>query len=149
MQKYDSKLPENRIKVIDMFKELTLRFNDIRDSLCEPYGLSSLQAVIILDIYRNPEETRVTDICKRLNKATNTISPLINRLIEKDFLEKVKNKSDNRVYNVKLTPKTLEIANEIYLDVSDYTYPMFDSLTDEEFNNIFVALSKLIEVIKA
>ena len=145
---YDSKNSKNREAVIDMLKELTSRFSNIRDNLCEPYGLSSLQAVIIMDIYHNPENTRVTDICKRLKKSTNTISPLINRLIEKDFLVKIQNKADNRVYDVKLTKKTEEIASEINLDVSDYTYPMFDSLTDQEFDNIYTSLLKLLEVTK-
>ena len=148
MALYDSKNSKNRIEVIDMLKELTSRFSNIRDNLCEPYGLSSLQAVIIMDIYHNPNETRVTDICKRLKKSTNTISPLINRLIEKDFLIKVQDKNDNRVFNVKLTDKTSNIANEIAIDVSDYTYPMFDLLTDEEFDNIYVSLLKLLEVTK-
>ena len=148
MSLYDAKNPENRKEVIDMLKELTSRFSNIRDNLCEPYGLSSLQAVIIMDIYHNPNESRVTDICKRLKKSTNTISPLINRLIDKQFLTKVQNKSDNRVFDVKLTDKTLEIAEEINVDVSDYTYPMFDSLTDVEFDNIYQSLLKLLEVTK-
>ena len=148
MALYDSKNSKNREAIIDMLKELTSRFSNIRDNLCEPYGLSSLQAVIIMDIYHNPDETRVTDICKRLKKSTNTISPLINRLIDKEFLVKIQDKTDNRVFNVKLTDKTLKIANEINVDVSDYTYPMFDSLSDSEFDNIYVSLLKLLEVTK-
>jgi DNA-binding MarR family transcriptional regulator len=69
-------------------------------------------------------------------------------LIDKQFLTKVQNKSDNRVFDVKLTAKTLEIAEEINVDVSDYTYPMFDSLTDVEFDNIYQSLLKLLEVTK-
>lgn len=148
MSLYDSKNPENREAIIDMLKELTTRFSNFRDNLCEPYGLSSLQAVIIMDIYHNPDKTRVTDICKRLKKSTNTISPLINRLIDKDFLIKIQDKNDNRVYNVKLTDKTLKMASEINVDVSDYTYPMFDSLSDEDFDNIYASLLRLLEVTK-
>ncbi len=148
MALYDSKSQDNRKAIIDMLKELTTRFSSIRDNLCEPYGLSSLQAIIIMDIYHNPKETRVTDICKRLKKSTNTISPLINRLIEKDFLVKIQDKNDNRVFNIKLTDKTLEIASEINIDVFDYTYPMFASLKDDEFVNIYISLSKLLEVTK-
>lgn len=146
--KYDLNNLENRAKVIDMCKELTSRFGNIRDNLCEPYGLSSLQAVIILDIYHNQDNSRVTDICKRLNKSTNTISPLINRLIEKGFLLKEQDKEDSRVFNIKLTDKTLEIANEISVDIFDYTYPMFDSLSQDEFDNIYTSLLKLLEVSK-
>ena len=74
---------EKRKEIIEMIKALSNYFNNVRDALCAPYGLSSIQAVIVLDIYHHPDETKVTDICKRLHKSTNTISPLINRLVEK------------------------------------------------------------------
>ena len=66
---------EKKKKIIDLIKDVSNFYNSIRDDLCEPYGLSSLQAVILLDIYHHKDKTRVTDICKRLNKKTNTISP--------------------------------------------------------------------------
>ena len=146
MAKYDINDLKNRSKIIDMLKEMANRFNNIRDNLCEPYGLSSLQAVIIMDIYHNAGHTRVTDICKRLNKSTNTISPLINRLIDKGFLYKNQSKVDSRVFEVSLTEETCRIANQINTDVFDYTYPMFDSLTEAQFDGIYDALVKLLEV---
>ncbi|MCR5113156.1 MAG: winged helix DNA-binding protein [Acholeplasmatales bacterium] len=146
MAKYDLNDLKNRSNVIDMLKEMSNRFNNIRDNLCEPYGLSSLQAVIIMDIYHNQGHTRVTDICKRLNKSTNTISPLINRLIDKGFLNKSQSKKDSRVFEVSLTNETAKIANQINTDVFDYTYPMFDSLTNEQFDGIYDALVRLLEV---
>ena len=137
---------ENREKIIEMIKGLSDYFTTIRDELCEPYGLSSIQAVIILDIYHHPGETRVTDICKRLHKSTNTVSPLINRLVSKGYLRKKVSKEDQRVTNIYLTEKTKEMANNILVDVSDYTWPFFESLSEEQFDNIFDALKLLLEV---
>ena len=67
---------ENRQEIINMIRELSNYFNTIRDELCEPYGISSIQAIILLDIYHNQNEVKITDICKRLHKSTNSISPL-------------------------------------------------------------------------
>ena len=139
---------ENRKEVIEMIKDLSNYFTNIRDELCEPYGLSSIQAVIILDIYHHPDERRVTDICKRLHKSTNTISPLINRLVAKGYLKKKVSKDDGRSTNVYLTEKTKEMTNNILVDVSDYTWPFFEGVSDEEFDHIFSALKKLLEVTK-
>lgn len=137
---------ENRKQIIEMIKDLSNYFTNIRDELCEPYGLSSIQAVIILDIYHHPDERRVTDICKRLHKSTNTISPLINRLVAKGYLKKKVSKEDGRSTNVYLTEKTKEMTNNILVDVSDYTWPFFEGVSDEEFDHIFSALKKLLEV---
>ena len=139
---------ENRREIISMIKELANYFNNIRDELCEPYGISSIQAIIILDIYYHPEERKITDICKRLYKSTNSISPLINRLVEKGYLVKEHSKEDKRITYVSLTNKTQEIINSILVDVSDYTWPFFEALSDEQFEKIYDALKLLLEVTK-
>ena len=123
---------ENRKNIIEMIKELSSYFTNIRDALCEPYGLSSIQAVIILDVYHHPKERRVTDICKRLHKSTNTISPLINRLIQKGYLMKKVSKD--------------EMVDNILVDISDYTWPFFESISDNQFDHIYTALKLLLEV---
>ena len=82
---------EKRKEVIEMIKQLSYFFDKSKDRLCAPYGLSSIQSKIIIDVFHN-EGSRITDICKRLNKETNTISPLINRLINHGYLNKVVNK---------------------------------------------------------
>ncbi len=137
---------ENRKNIIEMIKELSSYFTNIRDALCEPYGLSSIQAVIILDVYHHPEERRVTDICKRLHKSTNTISPLINRLIQKGYLMKKVSKDDARSMKVYLTDKTKEMVDNILVDISDYTWPFFESISDNQFDHIYTALKLLLEV---
>ncbi len=139
---------EGRNEIITKIKLLSNRFSNIRDELCEPYGLSSTQAIIILDIYHNPKESKVTDICKRLHKSTNTISPLINRLTEKGYLKKVQSKSDARVTNIVLTEKCKKITDNIFADIDNYAWPMFDSISDEEFEKISSSLDILLRVFK-
>lgn len=137
---------KKRREVIDMIKELAGYFNNVRDALCAPYGLSSIQAVIVLDVYHHPNATKVTDICKRLHKSTNTISPLINRLVAKGFLEKKQGESDARITYISLTEKTKAITKNINIDIYDFTWPMFESITEEEFVKIYEALKILCKV---
>lgn len=135
-----------RNEVVDMIKTLSNYYTNVRDSLCAPYGLSSIQTIIVLDIYHNPTENKVTDICKRLNKSTNTISPLINRLVTKGYLEKKQAIEDARIIYVSLTKKSIDITDKIAQDIRDFTFPMFESLTEEQFEQIYDSLSLLIEV---
>lgn len=142
------KTPENKAILIDLITQLAKYFDNLRDDLCEPYGLTPVQAVIIFTIARHPEECKVTDICKRLRKSTNTISPLIQRLVAKGFLAKEQSGADMRVTNIVLTDKTREILNNITIDIEDYSTPMFDYLSDDEFDAILLNLEKLLEAIK-
>ena len=137
-----------REEIISMLKEVSSKFESLRDSVCAPYGLSSIQAILILDIYHNPKNTKVTDICKRLNKSTNTISPLINRLCEKGFLKKIHDESDYRVCRIFLTEKAKSITDKISIDIKDYTLPVFEQLTEDEILTIKKGLELLNKVVE-
>ncbi len=139
---------EEREKILSMLKEVATKFDSLRDAVCAPYGLSSTQAVLILDVYHNSKHTKVTDICKRLNKSTNTISPLINRLCEKGFLEKEQDETDNRIFYIRLTEKSKAITDKISIDIEDYTLPIFEQLNDSEIETIKKGLELLNRVVE-
>lgn len=134
---------EKRKEVIEMIKHLSYFFDKYKDKLCEPYGLSSIQSKLILDVYHN-EGTRVTDICKRLNKETNTISPLINRLIKHGYLTKIQDDFDKRITLIYLTDKSKQVMADLMKDVEKATLPLFDKLNEEELCNVYKSL-KILE----
>lgn len=138
---------EKRKEVIEMIKQLSYFFDKSKDRLCAPYGLSSIQSKIIIDVFHN-EGSRITDICKRLNKETNTISPLINRLINHGYLNKVVNKKDKRVFYVYLTDKSRDIMQNLTNDVEKTTWPLFDKVSEENLDKIYDSLKILMEVTK-
>lgn len=138
---------EKRKEVIEMIKQLSYYFDKSKDRLCAPYGLSSIQSKIIIDVFHN-EGSRITDICKRLNKETNTISPLINRLINHGYLNKVVNKKDKRVFYVYLTDKSKNIMQNLTNDVEKATWPLFDKVSDENLDKIYDSLKILMDVTK-
>jgi len=131
--------------LIDLLNDVSNRFSYIRDDICVPYGLTSVQSQLIIDIYNNPE-SKITDLCKRMHKSTNVISPLVNRLIEKGYLIKEKSKSDSRVYFVRITDKSKKIVDDIVQDISDYSLPCFDGITEEQVDLVTLYLKKILEV---
>lgn len=138
---------KNREIVISNIKYLSEYFTIIREKLCEPYGLSEIQAIIVLDIYHNPNNNKITDICQRLAKETNTISPLIKRLEKNDFIVKKQDSVDKRISRVYLSERGNSIIKEINQDIHDYTWPMFDKLSNEEFDKLYDALIILKNVL--
>ena len=138
---------EKRKEVIEMIKQLSYFFDKCKDQLCEPYGLSSIQSKVILDVYHN-NGCRVTDICKRLNKETNTISPLITRLVSHGYLTKKVCEDDKRVFYVYLTKKSENIMSSLMTDVEKTTWPLFDKVSNSDLNKIYDSLKLLMEVTK-
>ncbi|MDE7263791.1 MAG: winged helix DNA-binding protein [Anaeroplasmataceae bacterium] len=137
---------EDILETIETLKSISQFISDVRASLCSPYKISPIQAVILLDIYHHPTETKITDICKRLNKTTNTISPLVKRLVERRFLIKRQNKEDNRVFEVFFSEKGEEIMDQINQNVVSFALPIFNELSDEEFQSLSVLLKRLNKV---
>lgn len=137
---------ESYVEVIEILKGISQYINDTRAMLCGPYGLSAIQSILILDIYHHKKQTKITDICRRLNKTTNTISPLINRLIEKGYLVKKQNTKDNRVYEIFLTSKSEKMLEKINESVLEYALPIFEKLSEEEFDRLFSSLKMVQKV---
>lgn len=134
-----------RKEIIENIKELSYYFDKCKDKLCEPYGLSSVQSKVILDVYHN-EGTKITGICQRLNKETNTISPLINRLINHEYLVKENDKNDRRIYYIYLSEKSKNIMESLVKDIETMTWPLFDSISEEQTNMIYESLKILIDI---
>ncbi|MDE6655989.1 MAG: winged helix DNA-binding protein [Anaeroplasmataceae bacterium] len=140
------KKKEDILETIELLKTTSQFIGDVRANLTAPYHLTHTQAVILLDVYHHPKETKITDICKRLNKTTNTISPLVKRLVEKGYLVKQQNARDNRVFEVSFSEKGMEMMKHINEDVLAFSTPLFNELNDEEFNNLYKSLKILNKV---
>lgn len=134
-------------ELLDLIKELGMYTDAIRGRLCEPYNITPVQAIVLNDVYHN-EGTRVTKICERLCKSTNTISPLINRLISFGYLEKIQDKEDKRVVFVYTTPKAKELLVRLLKDVDEYSYPFFDKISVSQFNKYYDSLHTLNQLLK-
>ncbi|MDE6241969.1 MAG: winged helix DNA-binding protein [Anaeroplasmataceae bacterium] len=140
------KKKEDILETIELLKTTSQFIGDARANLTAPYHLTHTQAVILLDVYHHPNETKITDICKRLNKTTNTISPLVKRLVEKGYLVKKQNSFDNRVFEVSFSEKGMIMMKSINEDVLKFSTPLFNELSDEEFSNLYKSLKILNKV---
>ena len=86
--------------------------NEIAIAL-KPVGLSlqQLNALSILDGQPNKTAT-VNVIRERLVDRMPNVSRLLNKLMEKGFIEKERNLTDQRIVYIKLTPKGAEVKQK-------------------------------------
>jgi len=92
--------------------------NKINISL-ENLGLTPVQWSVLKDIYNieelkgDIEELTPLEIGRRLNLDKATLSGVINRLINKEWIEKIKNPKDKRSFYLLLTQKALYNMEEL------------------------------------
>lgn len=117
----------------------------------EKEDLTIAQFAVIKDIEMNSshDENKTSviavDIAERLDMDKPTVSGIVNRLVEKNYVEKLANPEDKRSFILKLTNKSsskiarLEEINQIVLSEA------ISGLTEEEQEAFKKTLSKIID----
>jgi len=124
------------------------RFKNGMDQTLREQGLTMEQYLVLVNIRYNDAPMRITDLANWLERSTNSMSMLVDRMVKTGLLRRVRDKRDRRVVNVFLTSKaeaTIEQASPaawefMQLTMSDLSYE--DKLT---FANLFKMVnSKLL-----
>ena len=78
------------------------------------FGITYPQYLVMLVIWEN-ENVTASEIAVKLNLDNATITPILNKLQDQKLISKTRDKNDERVVNIKVTKKGLEIEEKIAL----------------------------------
>lgn len=78
----------------------------------EPFQLTFPQYLVLLALWEE-DHLLTRDIGKRLELGIGTLNPIINRMIERGWLEKKQSNEDKRAYIISLTEQAKNAENEI------------------------------------
>ena len=78
----------------------------------EPYHLTFPQYLVLLALWEE-DHLLTRDIGKRLELGIGTLNPIINRMIDRGWLEKNQSNEDKRAYIISLTDRAKNAENEI------------------------------------
>jgi len=90
------------------------RFKNGMDKILSEHGLTMEQYLVLVTVKVHDPPIRITDIAWWLERSTNSISMLVDRMVKAGLLRRARDKRDRRVVNVFLTSKgenALEPAN--------------------------------------
>lgn len=80
-------------------------------SWLDPLNLTYPQYLVLLVLWEK-NEVSMSFLCKKLYLNTNTLTPLVNTLIDKELLKKATDKKDKRSVIVNLTSKGKKLKKE-------------------------------------
>jgi DNA-binding MarR family transcriptional regulator len=92
------------------------RFKNGMDRILMEYGLTMEQYLVLVTIKYHDAPIRIVDIARWLERSTNSVSMLVDRMVKAGLLRRVRDRSDRRVVNVFLTSKAenaLKPANPV------------------------------------
>jgi len=117
------------------------RFKICLDQVFAEQGLTSEQYQVLAATKYLDAPVRITDIAQWLERSTNSVSMIVDRMVKAGLLRRVRDRGDRRVVNVFLTTKgekgfgpasvaARKAARQIILSLSDKDKHAFVTLSD-------------------
>jgi len=90
------------------------RFKNGMDQVLAEQGLTMEQYLVLVTIKYSDAPVRITDVARWLERSTNSVTMIVDRMVKAGLLRRVRDRKDRRAVNVSLTSKAekaLEPAN--------------------------------------
>ena len=110
----NSELEDLDVTLWRMVYQTYTRFKNCLDQMLREQGLTMEQYSVLVAIKYHAAPVRITHVAQWLERSTNSVSMIVDRMVKAGLLRRVRDKSDRRVVNVFITSKAenaLEPAN--------------------------------------
>jgi len=125
----------------------TVLFKKFFKTLELPKGMKESHTMTIISINFNTN-CSMSDLSHSLNMEKGSVTTIVDKLVNIDFITSIRSETDRRVYNLNLTPKGKEFAEEFLSKHRKYVGSLVGML-DENSRKIFVESSEaLLEIIQ-
>lgn len=97
-----------------MLYQAYTRYKNGMDQTVAEHGLTMEQYLVLVTVKYHAAPIRITDIAHWLERSTNSITMIVDRMVKAGLLRRVRDRSDRRTVNVFLTSKAenaLKLAN--------------------------------------
>jgi DNA-binding MarR family transcriptional regulator len=133
--------------VWDYSRKIEESMNSAFSPVIENYGLTMMQTRILMELHHYESHT-IGSLANSICAAGTNISAMCKKLEGLGFLERVRNREDERVVRVALTSLGKETVSEIDKLFNDKISQHLTSEIEETFDDIILGLQKLDDVLK-
>lgn len=139
------KRPE-KIPIGNKFKIINCAFEEAKNKFLNQYNITAAQFDILLFLRMNPKkEIHQREIEKWLRLKNPTVTGILNRLEEKQFIIRRTNDADKRFRMIDLTEKGTMVLKDVYVEMKRMEAELFSCLTEQELQQLCGMLDKIIE----
>lgn len=113
------------------------------DNTLNKYNITTSQWAVLKLLHSKKQLTQ-TEVSKELLSDKATAGDVISRLCEKNYLEKLSDKNDKRIFVVRLTPSAEKLITELEGMATVVSKKALEGLTDNEIQILNKALNQII-----
>jgi DNA-binding MarR family transcriptional regulator len=125
----NSKFPNNRVKAFLNIIYTANWISSYQNSFFKTYGISPQQFNILRILRGAKEPLKVQTIKDRMLERAPNATRLMDKLCDKDLIERIACTEDRRVVHIDITKKGLELLEEISKEMK---FDYLENLTEEE-----------------
>ena len=126
-----------------MMYQAYARFKNGMDQVLSEHGLTMEQYLVLVTIKYHDAPIRITDIARWLERSTNSITMMVDRMVKAGMLRRVRDRRDRRTVNVFLTSKAENALNTANPAAWQFMQQGMSPLSSKD-KNAFAALLKMI-----
>lgn len=134
-------------EILYLTRKINENTNLIFNPICEQYGLTALQARILMKLYMCEKHT-IGSLAERVCSAETNMSAMCKKLEKMDLILRLRDKDDERVVKVKLTDKGTDIVFNINELLNKRISKSIEGNTEETLEDIIRGTLKLNDLLE-
>jgi DNA-binding MarR family transcriptional regulator len=137
---------ESEIVVLRLWRQLYQTYTLLKqceDRIIEEHGLTTEQYAILVSISYLGEPARITDIAHWLERSTNSISMIVDRMVKVGLVKRTRSKADRRVVYVTFTSKAKNIFGPSTRAMFETVRKHISSLSQKDRSTLLSLLATL------
>ena len=118
-------------------------FRICEDQIFRQHRLTTEQYAVLVTMKYLGNPTRPTDIAKWLERSTNSVSIIIDRMVKAGLIKRVRDRSDRRVVKLNITSKGENTLKPATLAGLEFIRKVLSPLSDEDRHTLVTLLETL------
>jgi len=136
----NSKFPNNKIKALLNIMYTANWISSYQNAFFKPYGISPQQFNILRILKGAGEAIKVQTIKERMIERAPNATRLMDKLCDKNLINRLPCPEDRRVVHIEITTNGLELLDNISIDFND---DLLENLTNNEASQLSDLLDKI------
>ncbi len=141
-EKTVEQIAANIFHVMPLLRKRLLRLDVVQAE----HGIPLSHAQVLAMLSEN-KSMSVSEISRRLGIAKPNITPLVDRLIASDLVNRVRDTGDRRVVNVVIQPAGVQKLAAIQKSIANQVREWADNMSEEDFAELAASLESITHIL--
>lgn len=100
-------------EIIRLLRSITSTLSATLNHTYEPFGMTGVQCLVLMEVYGSKEEVTIGDLAKQLMMSNSNLSAIVKRMVQRDLLYRSRSREDERIVCISLTDNAKSLIEQM------------------------------------